>query len=207
MRHARYPTRTEATLNLFASLWLFWTSYPSVSHVGFISCVRKAWLQSQSSILSERSDLWYMCAHSLAGQASASSLLQFPLSPSPPPHITFTVISFFYNRLTPFLFSLPLPLLPSPPPPIPPFSVCLPLFLSLPLSVVGSLPGTMHIPSWKIWSFVQTPASKICPEKSHMAVSTLQTSPFDSPPLLLTPPQPLKHPPPPPLPAYPLIPV
>lgn len=32
----------------------------------------------------------------------------------------------------------------------PPLSVCLPLFLSLPLSVVGSLPGTMHIPSWKI---------------------------------------------------------
>lgn len=63
-------------------------------------------------------------------------------------------------------------------------SACLPLFFSHPLSVVGSLPGTMHIPSWKIWSFVQTPASKICPEKSLMSVSMLQTSLFAFPSLL-----------------------
>lgn len=66
-----------------------------------------------------------------------------------------------------------------------PLSVCFTLFLFLPLSVVGSLPGTVHIPGWKIRSFVQTPASKICPEKSHMAVSTLQTSPFTPHPQLL----------------------
>lgn len=60
-------------------------------------------------------------------------------------------------------------------------AACLPLFLSHPLSVVGSLPGTMRIPSWKFWSFVQTPASKICPEKSLMAASALQTSLFAYP--------------------------
>lgn len=122
-----------------------------------------AWEQCRPCILAKRLDL--MAPHHTRFLSALSCFLFRALS-SP----------------TVSLYFLSLPMLPSPPSFLP--SVCLPLFFSHPLSVVGSLPGTMHIPSWKIWSFVQTPASKICPEKSLMAVSTLQTSPFAFPSLL-----------------------
>lgn len=135
-----------------------------------------------------RSDLWPSREHTLVQThtyrvTKIKPLLLLSLNSRPsnsPTHATSADISLFFDCCRLLFFSFLGPLLPFTPPLLC-LSVCLTPSIA-PTSVVGSLSGTVHIPGWKICSFVQTPASKICPEKSHMALSILWTSPLWFPP-------------------------